>query len=95
MSMRVICEPAAMVLMCGSSPGSKRYQLPGIVPSRARAMTFICIQLISASVMLSLPTQTVRTSSSSGTPRAQNKTFERAQLDTISNQPTVGKAHRA
>ncbi|MNN39817.1 hypothetical protein D3C81_1538690 [compost metagenome] len=41
-----------------------------------------------------MPAQTVRMSSSSGTPTAHRKTFDLAQLDTISSQPTVGKAHR-
>src|SRR5476649_961228 len=84
----------AWARISGSKDGSKIYQLPGSVPSRLRAMTFSCIQWNSTSICDSLPIQTASTSSSKGRPTAQMNTFERAQLDTINSQPTVGNAHR-
>src|SRR5450830_278757 len=84
----------AWARISGSNDGSKRYQLPGSVPSRPRAMTFSCSQWDSPSICDSSPIQATSTISSKGTPTAQMNTFERAQLDTINSQPTVGNAHR-
>src|SRR5450830_154001 len=84
----------AWARIAGINEGSKIYQLPGSVPSRPRAMTFICSQWNSPSICDSLPSQTASTSNSRGRPTAQKNTLERAQLDTINSQPTVGKAHR-
>src|SRR5471032_17796 len=72
---------------------SNANQDSGSTPSSTRAVMLLRNQVPSISMPSARWLHKINSPIASGTPTAHRNTLERAQLDTSSSQPTVGKAH--
>ena len=79
-------------MMCTRSNIS---QEPGTTPSRMRSTILAVYQAVSKPRCRPFSAHSISRALITGVPTAHRKTLERAQLDTISSQPTVGSAHSA